>query len=329
MKPANKNLLLATTLFFGLLFSYPQSAFSQGYLSLTAIPPRLEINVQPGEVVTKTIKVRNDSTVERAVSVDIKDYIVSDQTGTPIQLDPTAETGSNRWAAASWIQVSPSRLLIKPGETKAVVVTVIAPEDALPGGHYAMIIHSPDSGGSLSQSGASIVTNVGTLLYLKVPGPIHQEAKIKEFSAPTFLEYGPVKFRSVISNLSDIHISPTGSIKITNWFGQPAGELVLESANIFPYASREFFNTLENKWLFGRYQARLIASYGTAGDFVADHIYFWVIPWRIIVLIAIAVIIVILIVSIASSNRRPDSMSKKIEDVESELKALKNKYKDR
>jgi hypothetical protein len=328
---AKKTAILASALLALIVVLHPIASKAQSFLSLTAIPPRLEVNIKPGEVITKTIRVRNDSTVERAVTVDVRDYIVSDDTGTPIQLDPIqAEASSNRWAAASWVQVSPSHLLIKPGETKAVAVTIIAPEDALPGGHYAMVLNSPDAAGSLSESGASIITNVGTLLYIKVPGAIHQEAKIKEFFAPFFQEFGPINFRTIINNLSDIHISPVGTIKITNWLGQPTSELALQAANIFPYANREFSNVLERKWLFGRYKATLVASYGTTGDFVTSTLFFWVLPWRLITLIAVTILILILLISILSSNRKPDSpTTKRIEEVEEELKALKNKYKDR
>ena len=301
---------------------------AQSHLSLTAIPPRLEIEAVPGKIITKTVKVRNDSTVEIIISINVKDYIVSDETGTPIQLELSSETSANRWSASSWIQVSPSRLVVGPSEIKAMVVTIITPEDALPGGHYAMIIHSPDASASLDQSGSAIVANVGTLLYLKVPGQIRQEAKVKIFSAPEFQEQGPVNFQTVITNLSDIHITPVGSIKITNWLGQKSDELILKNSNIFPYASREFQNTLDRKWLFGRYKANLLASFGTSGDFVVDSLYFWVIPWRLVILVIVALTIIVLLISLLAKN--PDGTSQNSpKESESELKTLKNKYKDR
>jgi hypothetical protein len=160
------------------------------------------------------------------------------------------------------------------------MLTVLAPQDALPGGHYAMVLHSPDAKSTLQETGAAIQTNVGTLVYITVPGDIKQDARIDRFTAPSFSEYGPIPFNNIITNLSDIHIKPLGSIKITNWLGGKTADLLLEDKNIFPYTTRNFENLLDKKYLFGRYKAQFLAGYGTNGQALAATLYFWVIPWK-------------------------------------------------
>lgn len=309
-------------------FLFPVSALAQSALGLSAIPPRLEITVKPGQSVTKTIKVRNESKVEKTISTMVKDFIVVDDSGTPVQVD--SKDISNRWAASTWVQVSSDKLKLKPGETKSLSLTVIAPQDALPGGHYAMVLHSPNNDTVLSETGAVIQTNVGTLVYITIPGDINESANIKDFSAPNFSEYGPIPFKAVITNLSDIHIAPMANILVTNFLGLKTANLALDSINIFPYTSREFTASLNKQLLLGRFKAHLTAAYGTAGQIASATIFFWVIPYKLIItLIAIITIILLMIKLKKISNEEMGQSVPKIVELEQELETLKKKYKDR
>lgn len=328
----NKN----KTIFFPILFINLISYFilhaplaqAQSALGLSAIPPRLEItDAKPGDVLTREIKVRNESQTDKYLTTSTTDFVVTDSQGTPLRVESLPDDSySNRWAAANWLQVSPTKLHLKPGETKSLILTILVPEDVTPGGHYAMVLHTPQNEAVISGTGSTIETNVGTLVYITVPGDIQQSAKVAKFTAPIFSEYGPIDFKTIITNLSDIHISPIGTISIKNWFGGKTADLELEKLNIFPYTSREFQNNLAKKWLFGRYQAKLSAGYGTQGDYLSSVIYFWVIPWKLILTLLAIIIIVILLITL---RRRPPTTNTKIEELEEELEELKKKYKDR
>lgn len=302
-------------------------ALAQSALGLTAIPPRLEINVNPGQVITKEIKVRNESRSEKIISTSVKDFIVTDDLGTPLQIESTDES-SNRWTASSWIQISPSQVKLKPGETKSLVLTIITPENALAGGHYAMILHTPAKEVSLTQTGATIETNVGTLVYITVAGNITENALVKDFSAPKFSEYGPINFRTIITNLSDIHITPSGSINIYNLLGGKSAQIKLDNTNIFPSTSREFTNIFNRKFLFGRYKAQLNAVYGTTGQLLTATIFFWVIPYKLIALLLAIIVVIVLILKLKKKSP-PVSEPNKVEELEKELEDLKKKYQDK
>lgn len=319
--------LILTLVISNLIFS--KITLAQSALGLTAIPPRLEITVNPGQIITKEIKVRNESNQERTISTSSKDFIVTDDLGTPLQVENNDQS-DNRWAASSWIQISPTRLKLKPGETKSLIVTIITPENALAGGHYAMILHTPNNQTVISQTGASIETNVGTLVYLTVTGDIIENASVKEFSAPKFSEYGPVNFKTIITNLSDIHITPAGSISIYNMLGAKTAQIELKNTNIFPYTSREFISIFKQKLLLGRYQAKLTAAYGTTGQVLAATIFFWVIPYKLIALL-IAIIVIIVLILKLKKNTPPLSPTEtpQVEELEKELEDLKKKYQDR
>jgi len=334
MKPATKKTF--KTIIFLLLLATGYSLLTptvkaQSVEGLSAIPPRLEATVNPDGVNSQIIKVRNESSQEKSINVSTSDFIVNDNVGTPTIVN--ASEKDNRWAASNWIQISPSSFKLKGGETKSLTLTITPPANALPGGHYAMVIHSPGDQISITDStGASIQTKVGTLVYITIPGNITQNAIIKNFSAPKFEEFGPIDFTTTIQNLSDIHIKPAGNITITNMIGMKSFvQFNKDGVNIFPGKTRDFENQLNKKWLFGRYKAELNAAYGTAGGVATATIFFWVIPWRFLILVgtAIAVIIAVILIIKNKTDGSNKETEEKVDELEKELEALKKKYKDR
>lgn len=296
---------------------------------LSAIPPRLEITVKADGTSTQTIKVRNESNKDKNISISISDFIVNDNIGTPSIVNATEE--DNRWAASNWIAVSPSSFKLKGGETKALSLIVTPPANALPGGHYAMVISIPDNEVSVTSStGASVQTNVGTLVYITIPGNIKENAVIKKFSAGKFFEFGPIDFSTTVQNLSDVHIKPAGNITITNMIGMRSFvQFNKDGTNIFPGKTRNFENQLNRKWLFGRYKAELNFTYGTTGAVATAAVFFWVIPWRFIILVATGLAIIIAVIIFIKKKSGGEKVAEeKVDELERELEALKKKYKD-
>jgi len=330
MKPAKINKIKISLILFITFCSFSsQKVLAQTAIGLSAIPPRLEVTIKADGAVSQVIKVRNESKEERTISTEVRDFIVTDNIGTPTILSDV-DNSNNRWAASSWIQVSPSTVKLKPGETKNLTLTILPPKNALPGGHYAMIVHRPDKSSSLNSTGASIQANVGTLVYITIPGNIKQNAIIEKFTAPSFSEFGPIDFQTTVKNSSDIHIQPVGAITIKNWFGGKTAQLNLEPTNIFPYTTRDFQNTLNKKWLFGRYSANFNAIYGTNGGLISATLFFWVIPWRLLILIgaAIAIIITLVVIKKKYPKNKPPKSVDEVAELEKELETLKKKYKD-
>jgi len=271
---------------------------AQTVTKVTAIPYRVEITTDPGEVVTKQLKVRNEGDTQIGLQVKIQDFVVNDKEGTPY---PVEAKNAGRWAASQWITVSPQKFILNPGETKTLDFVAIVPEDAHPGGHYAVVFYAP-VGGNIGElegetTGASAVTpSVGTLVYFNVKGEIKEDARVTRFEIPRFLEYGPVKITTEIQNFSDIHIKPLGVIRIYDMLGHLRTTLKLDERNIFPGASLVYQNTWKQKWGLGKYKATLEAGYGTQGKALVATAFFWIIPWRVITVTVLVIILAVLLV---------------------------------
>jgi hypothetical protein len=108
-----------------------------------------------------------------------------------------------------------------------------------------------------------------------------------------FYEFGPVLFDTRVRNEGGIHITPVGSIVIKGWFGQKF-IIPLEMRNVLPDSVRKIPATLKNKFLFGTFNATLIATYGTKGQQLYTSTKFYAFPVRYGIALLIILIILIL-----------------------------------
>jgi hypothetical protein len=269
-------------------------------VALTAVPPRFgddySLVLQPGQTTQVVLEVRNPTSTPIAIQSIAKDFIIGDDGETPLPVDDV--NVSNRWSLANWLTITPNNTVIEARKTANVLVTIQVPNDALPGGHYAMILHKPaTSNASNGSSGASVSTQVGTLLYVVVDGDITENAAISDFSFKKFSEFGPVDYNFTFNNESSMHVRPEISIVIKNLFGQVTDKLTVDQKNVFPGAPREYLGRWEKVWGFGPYKAELTAVYGRTDQQVATAIAsFWILPIRLIIAVLIVILVITLII---------------------------------
>lgn len=298
--------------------------------SLTAIPTRLgddnSVKIKPGEIRQVEVRVVNSGTRPMTIATDALDFTVGEDGATPVAITETVE-GANRWSLASWLTMTPNEQTLGPGQMGVINVLIQVPEDALPGGHYAMITHRPSAGpidAEENTAASAINQRVGTLLYVVVDGPINEEAYITNFIIPKYLEFGPVPFSFTIDNRSDIHITPQMGLTITNMFGQEVETIQPETKNVFPFTSRSIEGEWERIWGIGKYNAELKMSYGETGKVVISKTSFWLIPIKLV--IAALIVLLTAIAAIISIRRhilhRKQDQSARIAELEQQLQTL-------
>src|SRR3989344_6013488 len=299
---------------------------------LMAIPPRTEnLHAKPGETIQTTVRLRNVSQQAQHIVTESSDYVIGADGKTPVPITQQ-EAAPLRWSLASWMTVSPTQTTLAPNQIGQFDVVIQVPKNALPGGHYAVILHTIANGQNGGKNGQPIQTQgtsavspkVGTLVYVTVEGDIHEEAFIRSFTAPSWVEFGPVPMKYKVENVSDIHITPQASIVIKNLFGGVVDTIAVEQLNIFPYSTREFTTTLDKVWGFGPYRAFLTVPYGTSGKMVRASLMFWMIPYKLI-LAALVILAALLAIGIAVRRHiehRNTLSTKRIEVLEERIKEL-------
>lgn len=307
-----------------LLVLIPKNALAVS--SITAIPPRLELKANPGETIKSTLKVRNDSEVSQNYTIFIDDFIVDDLYGTPI---PISSTISNKWSLKKWI-TAPDMVPVDSNDTQVINITIKVPSNALPGGHYAMITYMPNADvkpGELKKTAAIIGQRVGSLIYVTVGGTIVENANVTSFTAPKFTEKGPVEITGSIENLSDVHVSPKGSITISNLLNQEITKIPLQVGNIFPGNSKLFTSSWNQKWGYGRYKADLNLVYGSKDSMLYSTIFFWLFPIRLVVytLVALVSLLTIIVLLNKRSKKHQEELEREVSKLQEEISQLEKK----
>jgi len=320
------------------VLSLKQAQAQTNSTAYTISPPIQELEADPSETVTYTIKAISNQDTPLALQLKIFDFIVQDDKGTPIliadELKDLTPNNLRRFSLVSWMTPEIKQFSLKPREIKPIQLIINIPKDALAGGHYAAVVletlgASPEMQAKSLEAVSGMGTNaqLASLLSLRVKGPVKEDALLKRFeAAKQIFELGPVDFITEIENLSDIHIRPKGEIIVRNMFGKIKDQLPLEEKNIFPYASKLYTNKWNVGLGFGRYSAQIKAAWGS-GQVLTGLVYFWLIPWKLIIAVLVLLALVILIyLSIHSHLRHKRLVSdKNLREKEAEINCLKQK----
>lgn len=322
MRKVNKKIGLG--LFLGALAFLTIYAFSpfktnaQTAQSITITPPTIKYNLQPGQTAEGTLAVTNNSDNDLSFTISVFDFVVVDNQGVP-QILPPGVLQNNRYSARDWIAVAPDSFTVKAHDRFNFNYYIKVPANAGPGGHYAAIVYQPVSKANLQGSGAAINSQIATLVYFDIAGDIKEAASVKQFTAPKFQEYGPVKITTEIKNEGDLHITPNGQITIQNIFGKTVAVIPLDQRNIFPGGIALLYeNSFGQKLMMGKYKATFSATYGRNGSLpLIATMYFWVVPWKILTATTLAIIAIILaIILLKRRNQTPSEEAKTEEKVE-------------
>lgn len=284
---------LVVIFIFYLLFFNLSEVNAQQSRTLTVVSPTVELSLAPGETAEGTVSLINESKDNLPISISIYDFIVQSSRGEPSLLP--VNTLAKRFSAASWIGVTPASTTLKAGQRQNISYYIQVPSDARPGGHYAALIFKSQDAADFQGSGASLITQMGSLFYLTVKGPVKEQIKITRFFTNNFWEYGPVNIQTEIENLGDSHAKPVATITIFDWLGRRIEMQSIQEANVFPTASREYQNPLGQRIMIGRFKAILSLIYGKSNNqMLTASLYFWVFPWKIIlaVILVLAAILI-------------------------------------
>lgn len=263
-------------------------------------PPVLQLDAKPGQTVNATIKLRDITSGPLLVTGKSDDFGAKDETGNPqILLD---ETGATRYSLKYWITNVPS-LTLQSQQVQALTIPIAVPANAEPGGHYG-VIRFTGLPPSLSGTGVSLSASLGALVLMRVAGAITEQLQSTQFFASQnghiarFFEYGPITLSERIKNTGNVHVQPVGKVSVYDTFGRRIAQLSVNDlkANILPDSIRRFDQTLNKRYLFGHYRASYSVVYGASKKNLTGSMTFWVIPWRLILIILVILVTLVLLI---------------------------------
>lgn len=331
-------LLLGIALILGGISFLPAGADA-----MAVAPPIIDdIEADPGDIIIRDFKVINESSDSGP-----KTFYFTAQN---FVADQNRETGSQEFleqeeltGLASWIHPTVDSVTVDERSEKEVRVVINIPENAEPGGHYAVLWAGeakPDEAGNT----VGLTGNVGVLFLVRVSGEVRESASIVEFNyLKKFQTRLPVEFYTRFQNMGTVHFKPRGTIKITGLFGREIATIEAnpKESNVLPESIRKidaiwinntveeglgqfdeknkqdagYFNAVKNEWknfAFGPYKARLSMIYGSQKQVLTtDTKTFWVFPWHLLLTILVLIIIAVILIKIYNKTIIKHSQKKK------------------
>lgn len=292
-------LFLITILFLAIIGAQPVKA-------LLISDPLIEFSLIPGEEVKKVVKITNDGKETITVRPVTNNFVAKDENG-------GAKFTDEREGLASWIRIDPSSVTLNPGERAEKEFSIVVPDNADPGSHYAAIFW--ETAPNPVAGGAALVAKTGHLILIRIAGQVVEDGQIVQFDLvkdKKIFSSLPIDFFIRFENTGTVYLKPYGQIEIKNIFGQQSGLIDVNTVtrkNVLtgstrrleegwqrsPVITKGFLAGLRNEinnFGFGFYTASVSVIFGSENKQVSARTSFWIIPWRLIILG-----IVILIVS--------------------------------
>lgn len=244
---------------------------------LSVSPHTFELDVFRGETRTETIKISNKSKVALPILARTVDFTASDEEG-GMAFDELSQDIS--FTARKWIKIENPNFILEPGEMEEVRFKIEVPENAEPGGHYAVMLFEPQLPSFYFEEGKPRAIPVIGVLFLfsvqifTLEPEAHQKLEVVEFSVPgeerlialenftsnissaifrifsggtaqaaakiTITERSPRNFILQIKNNDIYHTKPFGKVVIYNIFGKKVGEAKIPQKTILPGKIRRF-----------------------------------------------------------------------------------------
>lgn len=291
--------------------------------ALEIAPPVLTLTADPGDVINAQINLRNISSSPLIVTSQINDFSAKDENGIP-DID-VEETRDSPYSLKPWMEPL-AQLELASMEMQKLPVKISIPQDAAPGGYWSVVRFTVAPPGTTG-TGVSLSASLGAYVFLRVSGNAQESMEITQFfttepgrnTPSTLFEQTPLNFVLRIKNKGTVHEQPVSQVRVKDMFGRDVAtvNMNLERWNVLPGSIRRFASPLDEgvlgpTRLFGKYSAEITTSFGTDKKTVTAVTEFWVIPYRLIILVLVGLVLLVFIIRalLRNYNRKITSQAR-------------------
>jgi hypothetical protein len=284
-------------------FSLPVIAQQGTGNGLQITPTRTEIQINPGEVKTFSITVKNVTQADVLAQVSLNDFESDGLTGEPKII---VNAGERTTSSLDRFLKGLEDITLKAGESKVVNLTIDAPGDAPPGAYYGAIRFTAAPANTeegVDDRQVTLTASVASLVLVEVSGDITEQIQLRsakierkvgdEFKAGSFFMSPPSHMAVEVKNNGNSFSKPFGRVTI-NKGGKEVYSYEINAkdprGNILPRSVRTFRDEIQNVNKIGRYTADVSVSHGSGGEILTQQVAFWYMPaWIIIVLLLLLI----------------------------------------
>jgi hypothetical protein len=232
--------------------------------ALSAIEPEPGLRLQPAIIdiagnpqatTTTSVTLTNTTDQPLAVIVDTRSLSPEDE-----PIDPSAV---DRYDASRWVSFEDGQILLAPQTSRVVPINVDIPKEAVPGGHYALVVFRIVNDKPPDGTGVKINSEAGTVMLINVPGETIEEADIVLNDATGIAYGGQAELSYSVLNTGNTHILPLIRTDITDGNGRVIETVTQNTQLLLPNTKRTFSVTWGTEAAIGKYYATTSVSYGT------------------------------------------------------------------
>jgi hypothetical protein len=269
-----KKTILGITISILLSFLFPTAALAQ--LAYAVTPSKAEHFVNQGETVSRSINVYNKEAKPIKIKAYVMDYRINQDGGFVF-----SAPGSEKYSAASWIELGKTDLTIPAKKPGAIPFTLTVPTTAETGGHYAVIFI--ETAQKTKKEGV-IRGRIGSLNLVVVKGKVERQGRITGFEINSPFNNQNIKGTLTFKNQGNVHLTTRSKVAFFDILGRRVAHEDLGDITILPGTKR----TTDIRWnqapIFGRFKAVAYVSYGNdMNTFTVKRTAtqrFAIIPWR-------------------------------------------------
>lgn len=276
-----------------------------GVSAFSVAPGMVDLRIDSGSTGKASIFAINadaeaDTYYVRAVPFGTRE----DQTGPLFDVEDTV-------GVVSWVQV-PSTVDVPARGRTEIPVTVRVPAGTKPGGYYVAVLVSTTPAQVVASAGTTpIQANIAALLFLSVGGTgLEKMALLDLVPEGSVLRdglWGSFTYR--LQNQGDVHIVPTGTVRVQDFFGRVIAEGVVNEGQLrlMPQNTRVFTGTLPGvraegfvdavrmqlkQFALGPITVELSLTPGLTPETpLSASFRLWILPWQLLVSVFGSVIV--------------------------------------
>jgi hypothetical protein len=267
----------------------------------------VERTLDPGQVVTERLAVRNFSDRPAVFSLKAADGYLTDKGR--FNMLPSGQKSVD---GGTWITVR-DRVTVAAKGTAVVPFTITVPRDARPGDHPAGIAATVTATGGT----VAVESRVGFRVMMRVSGTITASLAVGDLTATYRRSWNPfsagsVRIRYTATNDGSVGVTGSGRVTTAELFGAARHRARAEVAQTLPGGTREVDARVDGVWALGPLKTTVeLTPAVLAGDPsgaevrpVSATVTVWTLPWPQLLLLALLVALGLLARTVARRRRR-------------------------
>jgi hypothetical protein len=222
--------------------THGQAAKATKPAGLSLSPFEQQISIAPDDPDKSfTLTLTNHTASLQELKLSARDFGSLNETG-GLLLEGSSQY-TQKYGLASWLSLGADTVLLQPGESRGVLVTVQNRTSLQPGGHYGAVVASVDSLTDETDNHVAINQQLLSLVLVNKVGGEHYDLKLSTISHNGNWLHLPTTVKLRFQNPGNIHVIPRGVVRLKSPGGTvlATGIINSESAFILPETFRELY----------------------------------------------------------------------------------------